>query len=427
MSGITATCRLQKGLLASLMVIAFLGLCAANASAQTGTLEGTVTDLATGLAIENARVMVWGNNGGWDHSGHHGGRIFTDENGFYSIDELAGGEYRVFCGARGYHRDEALATVVDDQTTVQDFALDPLVFGSVEGMVTDGDTGMPIAGAWVRLLPARTMSVEGVRTAGVVPSFTENAEGFGHWLNAVTGDDGRYLIENALAGEYEARASAFGYLANDPVPLTVIDGQTTTVDLSLDPLTFGSLEGAVIDGDTDLPIEGAHVRLRFSGGNGDNEGHGGHGGWGWHHTRTDADGLYFFEDLVATTYQVTVSAQGYLPASAEVEVLDGATAVLDFALDPMVFGSLEGTVTDVDTGGPIAGAWIALLPPWTEGFGGGGWRPVRTDDAGFYRFDNVAAGTHRVVAFAHGYVPADETAEVLEGQTTVVDLALDPR
>ena len=47
--------------------------------------------------------------------------------------------------------------------------------------------------------------------------------------------DGMYVIENVLAGEYEARARAFGYLPNEPALLIVSDGATTNVDIELDP------------------------------------------------------------------------------------------------------------------------------------------------------------------------------------------------
>jgi len=49
-----------------------------------------------------------------------------------------------------------------------------------------------------------------------------------------------------------------------------------------------------------------------------------------------------------------------------------------------------------------------------------------TDENGFYRFDELGTGTYRVRAFGWGYLPGEVEAEVLEGETTVADIALEP-
>jgi len=121
-----------------------------------------------------------------------------------------------------------------------------------------------------------------------------------------------------------------------------------------------TITGTVTDADTGLPIEGAFVTLRpadgceggggsqFHGG-GHGWGHGGGsggsggGGMGGHHgggagnairVQTDANGAYVFESLEANDYLVRACACGYVPTDlTPVTVLDGETAVQDFALD----------------------------------------------------------------------------------------------
>lgn len=402
---------LLRGLLTVSVMVVSLGLFVGNVSAQTGAIEGTVSDAVTGLPIEGALVMVRAEfeavrGSGYGGPGPGGHVVLTDASGHYVLEGLFEGQYRLKSGARGYLRTDVQVVVIEDQTTVLDIALEPMTFGSVEGQVTDAVSGQPISGAHVILWPAHET----------------NTEGDGHWLRAMTDINGMYVIENVLAGDYEARAMAFGYLTNEPVFLIVNDGATTTVDLALDPLAFGSVEGTVTDAATGSPIEGARVSLIRSwtgGGTGNTDGH-------WHHAMTDENGFYSFDDVEVATYQVVVSARGYVGAESEVEIFEGQTSTADFALDALVFGSVEGTVTDAQNGDPIGRALVMILPGWTEGFGGhGGWWMARTDENGFYRFDEVPVGSFRMLVFARTFVRAETEVEVLEGQTTTVDFALE--
>ena len=397
----------MKGLFASAAVIVFFGLCVPSASAQTGAIEGTVSDVVSSLPIEGAIVMVRASFDGGQNPGHGGYRVFTDENGAYVIEELEAGDYTVRCGAAGYLMATFSVVVVEGQTTVQDIALEPLAFGSVDGLVTDAATGLPIAGARVVLHPI----------------YEAGPGGEGHWLSAVTDENGMYFIENVLAGDYEATAMAFGYLRNVPLPLTVIEGETTTVDLALDPLAFGSVEGTVTDAVTSDPIDGAFVWLVQSwvgDGSGETD-------WRWHHTITDENGFYRFDDVEVASYRLSVSAHGYVRLTEEIEVLEGQTTIVDVALDPLVFGSVEGTVTGAEKGEPVDRALVVILPPWMEGIGEhGGWWMARTDEDGFYRFDEVPAGEYRMMVFARRFMRAEAEIEVLEDQTTTVDFVLEP-
>jgi hypothetical protein len=335
-----------KGRMFVVVVMAVaLGLLAGTAMAQTGILMGTVTDADTGLAIDHALVVARGEGGcpgggdGHGGGGHGGGGhqppayAYTDASGAYAFPELPAGTYRVTCGKPGYVRSAADVEIVDGQTTVQDFALAPLVFGSVGGTVIDAVSLLPLEGAHVMLRPAQSPGLKGGGPGG---------GGGGMWLHAVTDADGNYLIQNVPVGTYDARAMMFGYLPSDPLPVVVTEGAQSDADFALAPLTFGSLEGTVTDAGTGEPIEGAFVvacRFGFDGpAPGEAMAKGmlekGGGGGGWNVAMTDENGFYRFDQLPAGTWTVRAFMWGYLVGVAEVMIVENTTTVQDFALTP---------------------------------------------------------------------------------------------
>lgn len=338
------TLRVVKGRMLVVMVMALaLGLLAGNAMAQTGVLQGTVTDADTGLAIDHALVVARGTmggpggHGGGGHGGggHHPPRYaYTDAAGLYTIADLPAATYRVTCGKPGYVRAEVEVVIEDGQTSTQDFALEPMAYGSVGGTVTDAVSMLPIEGAHVMLYVHRGAEMKGGGGPG--------GGGGGMWLHAVTDANGDYLIQNVPVGTYDARAMMFGYLPSDPLPVVVTEGVQSDADFALVPLTFGSLEGTVTDASTGLPIEGVFVvacRFGFDGplpgeamakGVSTEKG----GGGGWNVAMTDENGFYHFDQLPVGTWTVRAAKWGYEVGTAEVVIVENTTTVQDFALTP---------------------------------------------------------------------------------------------
>lgn len=402
---------------AGLVVFLSIFSVALDAAAQTGDLQGVVTDAVTGEAVDGAFVFANGGSSGSGHGGgFHGFHARTDSSGFYSMEGLPEGDYNLGCGAHGYLLAEAQTTVEAGQVSTVDFALETLAFGEVAGTVTDASSGEPIAGAHVKL----HRDLKEGSSGGLFPFF------------AVTGDDGTYAIDGVPAGDYLAVSMAWGYMTPDPAAVTVEEGASATVDFALEPITFGALEGLVTDSSTGEPVAGARVRL-FSGWS-QGEARSGEGRWGYYTAITDDNGFYRIEEITAGSYQVRASAHGYVPAAAEIDVVDGETAVLDLFLDPMAFGAVSGTVADAASGQPIADAMVMLF----RGGGGGGCGDVRgqechvgwlraiTDDNGAFTIDEALAGEYMLSVWAEGYSWMDPVAvTVVEGQTTTVDVVLE--
>ncbi len=81
------------------------------------------------------------------------------------------------------------------------------------------------------------------------------------------------------------------------------------------------------------------------------------------------------EDAEDGTFPLTITATG----GGITHVADGQ-ATVDFGLIPICYGAFEGTVTDRETGLPIAGVRVWGSPE------------VLTDDAGHYRIEHLALG-----------------------------------
>jgi len=329
----------------SIIFVALLFCFAAvTASAQTGTIAGTVTDLDTGLPLEGVMIkaMPVEETDGHGHGGGHGGchdMAVTGEDGTYLIEELDAGFYTLMAFGQGYYMAEAEVEVVDGETATADFALEALMFGSLSGTVIDADTEMPVANAFIRVRvaePAKTkmgMLGMGNRHWG---------GGCGQYYHAMTGDDGTYVIDEVIVDYYEVNASAWGYNPAEPVGLFVLEGETAVADFALEVMTYGALEGYVTDADTGDPIEGALVFLRRDDGTMTTAHHGGHGGpGGGHHggghggcTVTDENGYYMVESIPTGDYLGFAGYWGYEFVEGSVTIVEDETAQLDFALPP---------------------------------------------------------------------------------------------
>ncbi|MFQ6103176.1 MAG: FG-GAP-like repeat-containing protein [Candidatus Glassbacteria bacterium] len=136
---------------------------------------------------------------------------------------------------------------------------------------------------------------------------------------------------------------------------------------------------------------------------------------------SDSAGYYSIWSDYPDTITVVVSKFGFVSDTSLVEVVQEGTTLHDVQLDPIAPGTLNGTVTDFETGDPIS-ASVSLLYFGT---------PVvqtNTDPfTGFYEFI-IPEGTYDVrVVPDLPYLPTSETdVEVLEGEVTTIDFSILP-
>jgi len=164
------------------------------------------------------------------------------------------------------------------------------------------------------------------------------------------------------------------------------------------PSATGTISGTVVDNDTLNPIAGASVTD------------------GTRQAATDINGVYALIDVPEGTYTVTASATGYTSVSQTgVAVTADMTTTVDFSLIAIVivYGAIDGVVTDVDTGLPIDGALV------TDGT-----RQATTDTTGYYLISNVPEGTYTVAASATGYQDVSQSVVVTGSLTSTANFTL---
>jgi subtilisin family serine protease len=160
----------------------------------------------------------------------------------------------------------------------------------------------------------------------------------------------------------------------------------------------GAMDGTVSDAVTGEPIVDANVFALHEGGFGRN-------------AQTDPTG-YYTMTLASGLYTVTASHPAYESMEVTgVEVITDMVTTQPFELTPR--GILTGKVTDFDNGFPLVGATLTAEDGTT----------VTTDANGEYTM-YLDAGTHDVTASMKDYADLTETVDMVSGETTVQDFAL---
>ena len=163
-------------------------------------------------------------------------------------------------------------------------------------------------------------------------------------------------------------------------------------------LTYGTVFGTVTDATTLLPISGAAVSTDT----GESD-------------TTAADGTYQILDVPTGLRDVTASAAGYGPATTlDVDVVEAADSVANFALTAIPTGSVAGTVTNAGTGSPVSGASVSLDTG----------ESTTTALDGTYTISGVAIGGNTVSVSAAGYASDSQGVTVIDGGTATADFAL---
>ncbi len=330
-------------------------------------ITGRVT--TNGDAIEYARVVAdWGQIS----------ECRTDPEGIYAF-WLDDGLYDLTVTAPGYADAHSAGVIaVSGETTFEHFAVSP-VFARLTGTVTDTLTGAAIGQA-------------------LVTTFCP-----GGAVSAVTAPDGSFLMDTVAPGLVETHISRSGY-RDAAIETYLNEHGIATITPALFPFD-GTISGLVTLGDGMTPISSVSVRARL-------------GDEIVSSTATDGDGFFVLTDLdPASAYDVFASRSGYYHVGENpVTAVGSGTSGVSFTMMP-ADGTIEGTLTDAESGDPLEGATVEA----DDGAGHFG-SAMTTQDGTFVIDGLVPSGLHEVSASLHGYFPAGAESVACGGASLALSL-----
>jgi len=299
--------------------------------------------------------------------------VSTDNNGYYQIKLLAG-TYWLSASKSGYLSSEPQKLTLNPGETVSgvDFMLVPNA-SVVTGKVTSA--GAPIVWATVEAKGATKQEV------------------------TQTDDEGHFSL-SIPAGTYDLVASKSGFIPDTLYSISVNPGVTASgKDFQLTQY-IGYLRGTVTDGV--VPLRKASIAIQSLGPQALS-----------YSTVSDIAGSFIVALLPESSYQVSVSKDGYSSASVETDPIPvGGTAVVSIQLTALP-SEIAGIVVD-EGGNPI---WKAKVKAVKEGVV----TSTTTDARGQFRL-SLGAGTYCVEAAKPGYLcPAPVEQTLLPGQKVKID------
>ncbi|MDO9577986.1 MAG: carboxypeptidase regulatory-like domain-containing protein [Candidatus Cloacimonadales bacterium] len=263
-------------------------------------------------------------------------------------------------------------------------------------MVYDGTINVPPGDQWVEL-PLDTpfeYTYSNNLVMGIIKDDDEYYSTADVWWTTQSGTANRTLHQYNDTEEFSIQS-----------PPTSSNAKTTYPDVRFyySVLAHGDVGGVVTNSANSNPIAGVEVCV---------------GSWG--PATTNATGAYLIEDIVTGLQPVTATKEGFYNFFGEVTVLADQVVTYNIVMDANLFGGLDGTVTDADTGDPLVGAEINAISA------GGYEYDAVTDTNGDYVINNVVAETYDVYCSFPNYpTEVEEDVVVLDGQTTTVDFELE--
>lgn len=354
---------------------------------ETFTLQGTVTDAATGFPLNGGGLFIEGDHQliamGTDDTGHYSWPGLPDDVS-YSVGSGGGGQYATFS-----------ATVMPGPggTVTQNIALTPAPgIAEVAGTVSDG-SGHPLANVPVDVVGDSTSY-----------SSTDYA---------LTNTHGQYVVwvpDAGVAHEIEAAPDqpqdlVFQYYTGQPggtqdadlgVPVQDSAG-TVTQNIDFTLAAGAAVSGRVTD-DTGAPVSGAGVEI-YTADYDDLEDPTVDGSGHEFTATTAADGSYQIKGLPPGEYIVNADApsgslqSAFYPAATSAAAatpvgLASGDSRSDIDITLQRNGSLQGSMTEAGSGAGVSG-WVDVLDQ-----NGDQVTYTATGTDGSYRFTGLAPGTY---------------------------------
>ncbi|EDS76821.1 conserved hypothetical protein [Clostridium botulinum C str. Eklund] len=210
-------------------------------------------------------------------------------------------------------------------------------------------------------------------------------------MHAITNTSGEYVLTNVPAGSYYLFSIAPGKQLSQLGPIEATNGTELTENFNLIADNTASL--GVISGNISSstgPVANAVLTLTQQGSPNTVVAV----------TYTNSQGNYAFTEVSPGTYNINVSAPGYISASGSATVTAGQIATLNEVLTAssgMAGGTVSGVITD-NTGAAVVGANVIL---YSENTQTKALTPIQFTTSGLngvYLFIGVGQGTYVIKA-----------------------------
>jgi protocatechuate 3,4-dioxygenase beta subunit len=375
---------------------------------QGSIMRGIVVDKRNGKPVESAMVSASRNKeGGFTllAQGFMEGSPVTVSKGDGSF-ELRGVEANatwMHVMAEGYSSLNLQMEAVKDGEVRDNLKLEMLPGGSITGKVTDRHGAMLARRMVVAFSPGSQDFQQGATNeAGIYK--IDNLQPGNYLLISVSLDD-----ESLFTGDFMSMLSGGRF-----VPATVVEGETTTVDI-VDTSAGGCrLSGRLTK--NGVPVSGAMLSSVAMGGSGMFD-------FRMATARTDENGNFTFKSLAPGEYSLNVESRDWRGA-------------LDLFVDDMPEDYIElrvpetivtGRVVSASTGAGLKGVSVRLvredapggLASMFGGGGGGGWRTrANTDDQGSFTIEGAPAGDYHIVVEPDAFGNFNPSSQEFEGSVS---------
>ncbi len=313
-----------------------------------GIVAGTVT--ANGAPAANATVAISGGSVATTKT------VTTDSTGAFSSNWVPVGNYTVSVSMTGYPAQTSTVVAKTGATASVNLALTSKT--TVSGQVVDISSGRGISGATVTLGS----------------------------LTAVSDSSGAFNF-SVVPGSYSVSAVAPGYF-QEASTFTATLGAAANVKVQLP--TGGLISGTASANGSPL----ANATITISGGSVATT----------RAVQTGSSGSFYSDYVPVGSYTVSLNATGYPAQSLNTTVNTGSTATANFTLSSTA--TVNGQVTDISTGMPIAGATITI-----------GSQQMTADSNGNYSA-TLPSGSVSASAVANGYFKSTRTVSLTPGPQT---------
>ncbi|MED4051937.1 carboxypeptidase regulatory-like domain-containing protein [Priestia megaterium] len=347
---------------------------------EVGSLTGTIRNIQTSETIAGATVQVF------DFTRALVATLVTDQNGQYLLENITPGTYRVIVSNQGFGTLAQEAVVIVNQEIILNFSLTPNP-GTILGTVLNQQNGQPLGGVGV--------VVRQFSPAGPVVA------------NSATDGNGVFTIPNLAPGTYTVIATLPNF-GTSAASVEVITNSSSTVKLALTP-NPGAVQGVATNAASGAPLPNTFVRVINN------------NGVIVAVMQTDSNGQYRVQNLEPGTYTMIVINSSFQRQTIGFMVAAGQTNIINVPLE-LNPGSINGTITNAQTGLPLAGATVQLFLSQSL-------IPVANtvaDENGVYRFNGLEPGDYIVTANSTSFARGVLGATVLPNVQTTANISLQP-